>query len=198
MRIAYLLCNPHNPTESSIPRWELAQVADVADRFDVDVISDEVHGPVVYADSPHSRRIHRPRARPGFAVHSAAKTFSLATPGRRRPHPAPKSARHLAGLAHGPNASLSGSMPTRPPGTAATSGSRSSWWARRQPSARRRAGRGPAARGGRAPAGIDLSHVAGLPRAGSRPGSRGFFLEEARVGLSSGPTFGPRGGACPG
>lgn len=83
-------------------------MADLADRFDVTVISDEVHGPLVYADSPpFTPYLTVAGGTRGFAVHSAAKTFSLAAlkavviAGERN-------GIHLPRVAQGPNASLSG------------------------------------------------------------------------------------------
>lgn len=195
VRIAYLLCNPHNPTGVVHTALELAQVADVADRFDVDVISDEVHGPVVYADSPpFTPYLTVPGLDRGFAVHSAAKTFSLAALKAGVVLAAPKSARHLAGLAHGPNASLSGVYAH----SAAWDGG-DEWLAQLlvELDANRRlvveqvAARLPGV-AVRLPESTYLMWLdcrgLGLDRDPAE-----FFLEEARVGLNSGPTFGPRG-----
>lgn len=43
---AMILCNPHNPTGSAPTRDELVAVADLAERHDALVISDEVHAPL--------------------------------------------------------------------------------------------------------------------------------------------------------
>lgn len=45
---AYLLCNPHNPTGTVPTADELTQLARLAARFGVRVVSDEIHAPLVY------------------------------------------------------------------------------------------------------------------------------------------------------
>ena len=50
---AYLLCNPHNPTGRVFSRAELEAVARLALHFNVLVISDEVHGPLVMPEKSH-------------------------------------------------------------------------------------------------------------------------------------------------
>lgn len=77
---AMLLCNPHNPTGTVHSRDTLAGLADLADRYDAIVISDEIHAPLTQpgirftpylASSPTA-------ARTGYAVTSASKTYNLA------------------------------------------------------------------------------------------------------------------------
>lgn len=77
---ALLLVNPHNPTGRVFTREELRQLADVAQRHDLLVISDEVHADLAY--QPHR---HLPFAAldPAVAartitVTSATKAFNLA------------------------------------------------------------------------------------------------------------------------
>jgi cystathionine beta-lyase len=45
---AYLLCNPHNPTGTVFTEAELRGVAELAERYRVRVVSDEIHGPLTY------------------------------------------------------------------------------------------------------------------------------------------------------
>ena len=47
---AFLLCNPHNPGGTVHTRAELEAVAELADRFEIQVVSDEIHAPIVYAE----------------------------------------------------------------------------------------------------------------------------------------------------
>jgi cystathionine beta-lyase len=77
---AFLLCNPHNPLGLVHSRAQLERVAELALRYGVTVISDEIHGPLVHSDaefvpfltvSDAAREI-------GVAVSSASKAFNLA------------------------------------------------------------------------------------------------------------------------
>ncbi|MEM9215408.1 MAG: PatB family C-S lyase [Cyanobacteria bacterium P01_F01_bin.150] len=47
-----LLCNPHNPVGRVWTKNELDQVVDLADRYNVTIVSDEVHSDIVYAGHP--------------------------------------------------------------------------------------------------------------------------------------------------
>ncbi len=51
---ALLLCNPHNPTGRVLSRAELLAVADLAERHDVLVLSDEIHAPLVLDGAVHT------------------------------------------------------------------------------------------------------------------------------------------------
>ena len=77
-----LLCNPHNPTGRVLTRAELQGIAELAERFDLIVISDEVHADLVF---PSSGCKHIPFASLGAAVaartitlNSASKAFNIA------------------------------------------------------------------------------------------------------------------------
>ena len=73
---AYLLCSPHNPNGTVHTREELQRVAELARRYDVTVVVDEIH-------APFSGREFTPFLSlddPGKAIlsTSAAKAFNLA------------------------------------------------------------------------------------------------------------------------
>jgi len=73
---AFLLCNPHNPGGTVHTREELEQVAELAARHGVQVVSDEIHAPIVYGDSTYVPYLTvDPR---GVAVHAASKGWNLA------------------------------------------------------------------------------------------------------------------------
>ncbi|GCD20061.1 cystathionine beta-lyase [Cellulomonas algicola] len=83
-RAAYLLCHPHNPTGTLHTAAELAAVGELARRYGVRVVADEIHAPLVTAG-----RGEQDGARPRFvptttvipsaiALHSASKAFNLA------------------------------------------------------------------------------------------------------------------------
>ena len=75
-----LLCHPHNPTGKVFSSEELQRLGDLAERHDVLIISDEIHG-----DLEHSGEQHLPMAvvspeiaRRTVTIHSASKAFNLA------------------------------------------------------------------------------------------------------------------------
>lgn len=49
----YLLCSPHNPTGRVHTAGELSRIAELARKYDVTVLSDEVHCPLVYPGARH-------------------------------------------------------------------------------------------------------------------------------------------------
>lgn len=51
---AYLLCNPHNPVGRVFDAGELRAVAELAARYDVTVLSDEIHAPLTLAGATHT------------------------------------------------------------------------------------------------------------------------------------------------
>jgi cysteine-S-conjugate beta-lyase len=76
-KVAYLLCNPHNPTGSVHTVDELRTVAELARRFDVRVVSDEIHAPVVLSGSRFTPYLTVPGAENAFALTSASKAWNL-------------------------------------------------------------------------------------------------------------------------
>ena len=76
-RVAYLLCNPHNPTGSVPTVDELCGVAGLARRFRVRVVSDEIHAPVILSGSRFTPYLTVPGAEDALAVISASKAWSL-------------------------------------------------------------------------------------------------------------------------
>ncbi|WP_240614946.1 MalY/PatB family protein [Arthrobacter ruber] len=75
---AYLLCNPHNPTGTVHTATELAAVAELAAKYRVRVVSDEIHGPLVLPGASFVPYLSVPGADDGFAVMSASKAWNLA------------------------------------------------------------------------------------------------------------------------
>lgn len=76
--VAYLLCNPHNPTGTVHTADELSAVALLARRYGVRVVSDEIHGPVVLPGAHFTPFLTVPGAENGFALTSASKAWNLA------------------------------------------------------------------------------------------------------------------------
>jgi cystathionine beta-lyase len=72
-----LLCHPHNPTGHVFSEAELRTLADIAERHDLVIVSDEIHADLVYAPATHIPMgvISPDRA---ITIHSASKSFNLA------------------------------------------------------------------------------------------------------------------------
>jgi len=77
---AYLLCNPHNPTGLVLRRDELAAIAELAERYQVRVLIDEIHAPLTYAGVAHIPfgSLDAPAARSAVTMVSASKAWNLA------------------------------------------------------------------------------------------------------------------------
>jgi cystathionine beta-lyase len=75
---AYLMSNPHNPTGTVHTRAELEQIAALARRHGVRVISDEIHSPLVLAGSSFTPYLSVAGAEDAFALVSASKAWNLA------------------------------------------------------------------------------------------------------------------------
>ncbi len=76
----YFLCHPHNPIGFPHPREQLERVAELAERYGVLVVSDEIHGALTHSDTefvPYLAISDAARAT-GVAVTSASKAFNLA------------------------------------------------------------------------------------------------------------------------
>jgi cystathionine beta-lyase len=77
---AIVLCNPQNPIGHPHGRDELAALAELAARYDVRVLSDEIHAPLVQPGTtftPYLSVSESARAS-GFALHSASKAWNIA------------------------------------------------------------------------------------------------------------------------
>jgi cystathionine beta-lyase len=77
-QIAYLLSNPHNPTGAVHSREELQAVAELADRYGVRVIADEIHAPLVLPGAQFVPYLSVPGAGTAFSIVSASKAWNLA------------------------------------------------------------------------------------------------------------------------
>lgn len=77
---AYLLCNPHNPVGSVYNRDELEKIAELAKRYGVTVISDEIHAPLIYNEVRFHPYLSVSQAarETGVCITSASKAWNLA------------------------------------------------------------------------------------------------------------------------
>lgn len=74
----YLLSNPHNPTGTVHSRALLGRLASLADEYGVQVVSDEIHAPLVYDDAVFTPYLAVPGSERGITVTSASKAWNLA------------------------------------------------------------------------------------------------------------------------
>jgi cystathionine beta-lyase len=78
---AYVLCSPHNPLGRVFGERELTRVAELAQRYRVVVIADEIHAPLTYAENVHVPFL-RVAENVGFedavALWAASKAWNLA------------------------------------------------------------------------------------------------------------------------
>jgi cystathionine beta-lyase len=77
---AFLLCNPHNPLGLVHSEDDLRAVAELAERYDVAVVSDEIHAPLTHSDATFTPflAVSDAARRHGIAAHSASKAWNLA------------------------------------------------------------------------------------------------------------------------
>ena len=74
-----LLCSPHNPVGRVWTRDELTRVHQLCQRYEVDVLSDEIHCDVVYSGHKHTvfASLSTPVSESCITFMSASKTFNL-------------------------------------------------------------------------------------------------------------------------
>jgi cystathionine beta-lyase len=76
---AYLLCSPHNPTGSVWPAADLARIAELAARYRVLVLADEIHAPLTLPGATHVPYLTVDGAAPNAVLlSSASKAWNLA------------------------------------------------------------------------------------------------------------------------
>ena len=77
---AYLFCNPHNPVGRVFEERDLRRIAELAREYDVVVIADEIHAPLVLPGAAHVPfdRIARETGVRGFTMTSASKGWNIA------------------------------------------------------------------------------------------------------------------------
>ncbi|MEY4067031.1 MAG: hypothetical protein RIQ44_243 [Actinomycetota bacterium] len=76
----YLFCSPHNPMGRVHDRTELEAIAELAQRYGVVVISDEIHAPLTYEDQTFTPwlAVSDAARETGVVVTAASKSFNLA------------------------------------------------------------------------------------------------------------------------
>jgi cystathionine beta-lyase len=95
-RAAYLLCNPQNPTGSVHTAEELTAALELAERFGVRVVADEIHAPVVPEGASFTSVASLPAGSRAISLMSASKAFNLAGLKAAMAVPGPDAAADLA------------------------------------------------------------------------------------------------------
>lgn len=78
--VVHLLCSPHNPLGKVYNREDLLRIAELAKRYGVIVISDEIHAPLTYKEQPFTPflSIGGAAEEVGVAVTAASKGWNIA------------------------------------------------------------------------------------------------------------------------
>ena len=76
----HLLCSPHNPLGRIFSKDELSRIADMAKKYNVLVISDEIHAPLTYISSDFTPflAVSDTAREVGIAVTAASKGWNIA------------------------------------------------------------------------------------------------------------------------
>lgn len=72
-----LLCNPHNPASRAWEKEELEQLALLAKKYQVPLVSDEIHADFVFAPGKFTSMLHIMQEN-AVALFAASKTFNIA------------------------------------------------------------------------------------------------------------------------
>lgn len=77
---AYILCSPHNPVGHVFTRSELQAIATLANEYNVTVISDEIHAPLVYGEAQFIPflALNDEARKVGICITAASKSWNLA------------------------------------------------------------------------------------------------------------------------
>ncbi|OMC48664.1 cystathionine beta-lyase [Mycobacterium sp. IS-2888] len=208
-KAAYLLCNPHNPTGAVHTFDELRRVAELARSFGVRVVSDEIHAPVILPGARFVPYLTVPGAENAFALTSASKAWNLsglkaalaiagpesAADLRRMPEEVGHGPSHLGIIAHAEAFRTGGAwLDALLPGLDANRALLGDLVAEHLPGVKclRPQGTYLAWLDCRA-LGFDEEKTEGLAVVADLSGPARWFLDHARVALSSGHVFGTGG-----
>jgi cystathionine beta-lyase len=77
---AYLLCNPHNPVGRVFEKSQLEAIAKLAKQYDVVVLADEIHAPLVLPGAEHVPfvSVSEPLGANAITITSASKAWNIA------------------------------------------------------------------------------------------------------------------------
>ncbi|WP_205873553.1 MalY/PatB family protein [Mycobacterium camsae] len=208
-KVGYLLCNPHNPTGAVHTAAELGAIAALARQYEIAVVADEIHAPLILPGAGFTPYLSVPGAENALALTSASKAWNLAglkaalamagpesaADLRRMPEEVGHGASHLGLIAHtaafssagdwldallrglDENRTLLGDLvETHLPGVRLLrpQGTYLAWLDCRE-------------------LGFDEEHTEGIKAVSDLSGPARWFVNHARVALSSGHVFGAGG-----
>jgi cystathionine beta-lyase len=75
---AYLMCSPHNPTGRVFDQSEMQFIADLAKKYQVLVVADEIHAPITHLDYEFIPYLAIAGEEPAVSVISASKAWNIA------------------------------------------------------------------------------------------------------------------------
>ena len=75
---AYLMCSPHNPTGRVFDQDEMQFIADLANKYQVLVVADEIHAPITHLDYEFIPYLVVAGEGPAVSVISASKAWNIA------------------------------------------------------------------------------------------------------------------------
>jgi cystathionine beta-lyase len=76
----HILCHPHNPVGVTFSKDQLSDLADLAKKYQVVILSDEIHAPLTYDAKTFTPflNVSQNAKEVGIAITSASKSFNLA------------------------------------------------------------------------------------------------------------------------
>ena len=76
----HILCNPHNPVGAVFSKNQLSELADLAKKYQVVILSDEIHAPLTYDAKTYTPflNVSQTAREVGITITSASKSFNLA------------------------------------------------------------------------------------------------------------------------
>ncbi len=76
----HILCNPHNPVGAIFSKDQLSDLADLAKKYQVVILSDEIHAPLTYDAKTYTPflNVSQNAKEVGITITSASKSFNLA------------------------------------------------------------------------------------------------------------------------
>ncbi len=76
----FILCSPHNPVGKVFTENELSQMVDICKKYEVIIVSDEIHMDFVFAPNKHivTAELRKDYADHIITLYAASKTFNLA------------------------------------------------------------------------------------------------------------------------